>query len=95
MTMQAIVQLSLEAREALSRSTITSYSVALPEKIDRRLYIQLNRLFETVGGKWNRWRQAHLFPRDPREVLGLAVEKREALETLTPDELTIDGERVR
>ena len=79
--MQATPTLSSEAREALSRATITSYSVALPKRIDRRVYIQLNRLFEQLGGRWNRWREAHLCMQDPREVLGLAAETGEV-----PDE---------
>ena len=74
MSKPAPVQLSPEARAVLARSTITAYSVALPKQIDRRQYIQLNRLFESLGAKWNRWREAHLFPGDPREALGLADE---------------------
>ena len=78
--MQATLKISPEAREVLGRSTITADSVTLPQQLDRKLYLEINKLFEMAGGKWNRGRAAHLFSRDPREVLGLAVEKGEVID---------------
>jgi hypothetical protein len=78
--MQATLKISPEAREVLGRSTITEDSVTLPQQLDRKLYLEINKLFEMAGGKWNRGRAAHLFSRDPREILGLAVEKGEVID---------------
>jgi hypothetical protein len=78
--MQATFKISPEAREVLARSTITADSVTLPQQLDRKLYLEIDKLFKMAGGKWNRGRAAHLFSRDPREVLGLAVEKGEVID---------------
>lgn len=68
------VDLAADVRDVLMRSTITDSALALPGQLDRKLYERVAKVIEAAGGKWNRKAQAHLFPRDPREVLGLAVE---------------------
>jgi protein-L-isoaspartate O-methyltransferase len=67
------IKLSDEAREVLSRSAITTDSVKLPEQLDRDLYLEIAKVFKAAGGKWVKGKGLHLFTRDPREVLGLAV----------------------
>lgn len=68
-----------EVREVLSRSVMTATSVTLPpEQLDRKLYEAVNKVFAAAGGRWDRKTRSHLFDRDPREALGLAVEKGEA-----------------
>ena len=69
-----MINISEPAREVLSRSIITSDSVKLPEQLDRKLYVEIDRVFKAAGGKWNRGRGVHLFSLDPRMVLGLAVD---------------------
>jgi hypothetical protein len=78
--MQATLKISPEAREVLGRATITADSLTLPQQLDRKLYLEISKLLEMAGGKWNRILKAHLFSRDPREVLGLAVTKGEVLD---------------
>jgi SAM-dependent methyltransferase len=64
-----------EVRDILSRSTITVDRLVLPPgQLDRKLYEQVNKAIAAAGGKWNRLAKAHLFDRDPRQALGLAVE---------------------
>jgi hypothetical protein len=78
--MKATIKLSDKAREVLSRSTITATSVKLPEQLDRALYTELAKVFALCGGKWRRSTSLHVFDRDPREALGLAVAAGEILD---------------
>jgi len=73
--MAAKFVISDAVRDVLSRSTITADRVVLPPgQLDRKLYEQVNKALEGAGGKWNRSAKAHVFDRDPREALGLAIE---------------------
>lgn len=65
--------ISDRVRDVLSRATITETSVALNGQLDRDLYEDVNKVLVGAGGKWNRKAKAHVFDRDPREVLGLAI----------------------
>ncbi len=67
------VILSTEVRAVLERSSITADSVTLPpEQLTN--YKQVNAVLEAAGGKWNKKARCHLFPSDPREALGLALQ---------------------
>lgn len=72
-------------RDVLRRSKIHENSGAFalelpPEQLDRKLYVEVNKVLEGAGGKWNRKSRQHLFgAQDPRELLGLAVETGEAV----------------
>jgi len=57
----------------LNRSTITETALTLPDQLDRKLYEKVNKVIAAAGGKWNKKTKSHLFPSDPREVLGLAI----------------------
>lgn len=83
MAARSTFKISDEVRDVLARSTITSTSVKLPEQLDRKLYDAVNKALAGAGGKWNKKAGAHLFDRDPREVLGLAVETGEAVNLRT------------
>ncbi len=76
--MAATFTISPEVRDVLARSSIDETSVKLPEQLARDLYVQVDKVLKGAGGKWNRKAGAHLFERDPRELLGLAVETGEA-----------------
>jgi len=70
-------------RDVLARSTITATTVTLPEQLDRKTYDAVNKALAGAGGKWSRKDKAHVFDRDPREVLGLAVETGKATNVRT------------
>lgn len=82
----------------LKRATITKDSVKLPpERLGPNLYRRANKVLEAAGGKWNTKAQAHLFARDPRAVLGLALEngavlnKKQATQAFyTPQALAVE-----
>ena len=75
MAARSTFKISDEVRDVLARSTITATSVKLPDgQLERKLYEAVNKALEGAGGRWDRKSKTHLFNRDPREALGLAVE---------------------
>lgn len=63
-----------EVLAVLRRSVCTATSLTLPpDKLDRKLYVDVNKVLEAAGGKWDRRTRSHVFERDPRDVLDLAV----------------------
>lgn len=76
------VKLDDDVRGVLERSVISNASLTLPAgTLDRALYVKVNKVLELAGGKWNRSAKAHLFKSDPREVLGLALDKGSIVDT--------------
>lgn len=75
---KASFKISTEVRDVLKRSTITETTVDLPDQLDRALYLEVNKVLVGAGGRWNRQSGGHVFARDPRELLGLAIETGEA-----------------
>lgn len=73
-----------EVREVLMRSAVTATSVKLPsEQLERKLYEKVNKVLTGSGGKWDRKSGTHIFDRDPREAMGLAVEQGQAINLRT------------
>jgi hypothetical protein len=44
-----------------------------PGQLDRKLYVAVNKVLEEAGGKWSRKCRAHVFQKDPRPTLGVAI----------------------
>lgn len=68
-----------DVAEVLRRCTITQEGVTLPGQLSRGLYERVNKVLSAAGGRWNRSRGAHLFTRDPREVLASVLETGKAV----------------
>lgn len=83
MAARSTFKISDDVRDVLARSTITATSVKLPEQLDRKLYDAVNKALSGAGGKWNKKAGAHIFDRDPREALGMAIETGEAVNIKT------------
>lgn len=45
----------------------------LPPGLPRQLYIATNKVLESMGGKWDRRREGHVFPGDPRPKIREAL----------------------
>ncbi len=72
--------ISDSVRRVLAESEITETSVKLPpEQLERSLYLEVNKVLEGAGGKWDRKSRSHLFGSDPRALLGIAVETGQAI----------------
>lgn len=69
------VNISKEVLDVLSKSTITENSVVLPDGLDRKLYLSVNKIIELAGGKWNRSAKSHVFKEDPRDKLGMSIKE--------------------
>lgn len=57
--------LSQGARDALAnldiKATNGAYHVTIRNKLDRKIYTEVNTALEEIGGKWNRSAKAHVF----------------------------------
>lgn len=64
------MRLNPEMLRVLSGLEVQGNQVKIVEKLDRRLYLQVNTVLEAFGGKWNRKAKAHVFERrDPADLL--------------------------
>lgn len=71
--------ISEDVRRVLLASEVTETTLRLPEgQLERKLYQAVNKVLEGAGGKWSRKDRLHVFDRDPRDLLGLAIETGEA-----------------
>lgn len=68
--------LSPEVRDVLRLATISEdgLTLTLSGQLDRATYQATAKAIEALGGKWNKKAQAHLFPKDVREVLNGLLE---------------------
>lgn len=48
----------------LSAAMVDGNKLFLTDKVDRKLYQQINKVLEAAGGKWNRKEKAHVFESD-------------------------------
>jgi ubiquinone/menaquinone biosynthesis C-methylase UbiE len=54
----------------LESCMITENNLFLPNmQLSRDLYVKVNKVLETLGGKWNRKAKAHLFDFNPQDML--------------------------
>lgn len=67
-------KLSEEVLAVLSTANIEGNCVKLAcGQLDRKLYQEVNKALEAIGGKWNRNAQGHIFANDPEEALDNAI----------------------
>jgi predicted RNA methylase len=57
-------QLTPEVRAVLGTSLTDHETLKLPEQLDRKLYVAVNKAIELMGGKWDRKRKLHVFADD-------------------------------
>jgi hypothetical protein len=50
-------------------NTPSGWWLTLPNQLDRKLYVEVNKVLEAAGGKWNRGAKVHVFASDPRKFL--------------------------
>lgn len=55
--------------DALGNTTTEGNALKITAKLDRPLYVAVNKVLEAAGGKWNRKAQAHLFDGDAGEIM--------------------------
>jgi predicted RNA methylase len=57
----------------LDRCTFGGPALTLPEQLDRRDYVAVNKVIEAAGGKWNRKARAHLFGGEAAGVIDRVI----------------------
>lgn len=62
------------AKAVLERAIIEGNTLKITEQLDRKIYLEVNKVLEGIGGKWNRKVGAHVFPSDPNELLWKTLE---------------------
>jgi predicted RNA methylase len=68
--------------EVLGASRTQGNALTLPCQLDRKLYVQVNKVLEASGGKWNRSARAHVFTVDADS----AIEQLMTTGTVTTDQ---------
>ena len=59
-----------DALNVIARSTVEGNVLFLPPgQLDRKLYLSVNKVLTSIGGKWNRGKKGHVFESDPSDVL--------------------------
>ncbi|WP_280424787.1 class I SAM-dependent methyltransferase [Nocardia carnea] len=61
------------AREILAEARTQGNKLFLSKQLTTSDYKKVNRVIETMGGKWNRREQAHVFQDDPAEIIAAAL----------------------
>jgi len=70
----AHVKITPEIESVVRNSRIEGSKLFLPNQLDRKLYVEVNKCLVNCGGKWTKNVQAHVFDGNPLEKLGLALE---------------------
>jgi hypothetical protein len=78
--MVALIKISDEVREVLSRSTTTGKVLVLPAGLDRKLYMSIDKVLKALGGKWNKKEGGHLFDKEAAAILGAVLGEEEVID---------------
>ncbi len=62
-------KLSTEALRVLGSSTVDGIFLTLSEQMDRKLYVEVNKALEAIGGRWDKKSKQHMFGEDPEGPL--------------------------
>ena len=69
-----VVRLTEDVLHVLQASRVDGTMLFLPEGLlDRKLYVKVNDALELLGGKWNRYKKAHVFSDDPAAAIEDAI----------------------
>ena len=64
------IEITEEVKSTLKEGTISGCSYFLPNiQLDRKQYLEVNKILELLGGKWNRSAKCHIFESDIADKL--------------------------
>lgn len=63
------MEITTDVLAVLDRAEIDGPALRLTGQLDRTLYVATNKVLEAAGGKWNRYKKAHLFDGDAADVM--------------------------
>lgn len=59
-----------EVRDILAECTVEGNVLMLPDRqFDRKVYLEVNKVLEAMGGKWNRKLKGHVYDHSPEDAL--------------------------
>lgn len=61
------MQITNDVLEVLSRAEVNGNALTLTGQLDRALYVNVNKVLEAAGGRWDRKAKAHLFDCDAEQ----------------------------
>lgn len=62
-------QIATNVLKILGAAVVEGSKVSLVGQLDRKLYVETDKVLQAAGGKWNRAAKAHVFEGDAAEVL--------------------------
>ena len=68
-----MMRISPEILKVMSTWQVNRNQLVLPDQLDRKLYVEVNKVLEILGGKWDRKAKAHIFEGDPAEKIDEAM----------------------
>lgn len=63
------MQITEQVRTVLAQAEVGGDGLRLAGQLDRKLYVEVNKVLEAIGGKWNRKLGAHVFPEPVEPML--------------------------
>ncbi|MFE7129372.1 class I SAM-dependent methyltransferase [Streptomyces sp. NPDC057638] len=63
------MQIDSDVLDVIRSGTVEGAELRLPGELDRKLYQRVNLALAAVGGKWDRYKRAHLFPLDAVDAI--------------------------
>lgn len=63
------MKISQDVMQVLDRAEVDGNKLVLTGQLDRKLYQDVNKVLEAIGGKWNRGARAHVFEMPVSDVL--------------------------
>lgn len=63
------IQVSQSVMETLDKAVVDGSTIQLVGTLDRKLYVEVNKVLEAAGGKWNRKAKAHVFDEDAMDAI--------------------------
>jgi len=64
-----MTKITEEVANVLGDAEISGDQLVLVGNLDRKLYVSVNKVLDSIGGKWNRKVKAHIFESDPEDVI--------------------------
>jgi predicted RNA methylase len=68
------LKIAQDVLEVLDRAEVNGDRLVLTGQLDRKLYTDVNKVLEAIGGKWNRSAKAHVFDMPVSDVLDPIME---------------------
>lgn len=70
--------------DVLAEASIEGNALTFKQDYDRKLYEETKKVLEAIGGRWDRYQKAFLFPGDAAEVIGEIIRSGEATRAVPP-----------